>query len=219
MELIIMSLAGSLVALCLQLSESMGGGTAYAPAHISPGTGGRTGLWRGPAPLCWKTLFVLVVATLLEAFSSPAAASELQPAASLTQAPMVMRLSKDEFRLAFGITAVGCSTSGCHGAIRYRVNWRTEDGTARSDLREVDYRVLPHDARSITVDRQYFDTAEDAHTTEVLDVSVTRISCHTGAESRTLSADRTRRTQQPGRGENRSAADERSEVPEIPQQQ
>jgi len=91
MELIIMSLGGSLVALCLQLSESMGGGTAYAPAHISPGTGGRTGLWRGPAPLCWKTLFVLVVATLLEAFSSPAAASELQPAASLTQAPMVMR--------------------------------------------------------------------------------------------------------------------------------
>jgi hypothetical protein len=104
MELIIMSLGGSLIALCLQLSEFIGGGTADAPAHISPGTGGLTGLWHGPAPLCWKTLFVLVTAALLEAFSSPAAASELQPAASLTQAsnmegvsPAALRKSAPRF--------------------------------------------------------------------------------------------------------------------------
>jgi hypothetical protein len=66
MELIIMSLAGSLVALCLQLSEFVGGGTADVPVQTSPGAGGRAGLWRGPAPLCWKTLFVLVAARSLQ---------------------------------------------------------------------------------------------------------------------------------------------------------
>jgi hypothetical protein len=90
MELIIMSLAGSLVALCLQLSELVGGGTAYAPADTSPGPGGRADVWQGPAPLCWRTLFVLVAARLLEAFSPPGDGSEPRPAASRIQVPLVM---------------------------------------------------------------------------------------------------------------------------------
>jgi hypothetical protein len=96
---------------------------------------------------------------------------------SLTQAPLVMRLSKDEFRIAFGIHAGRTAANGCIGVIRYSVEWRTEDGTTRSETRRVNYTVLPRTSRSITVDRQYFDTGEGQHTTEVVRVSVDRISC------------------------------------------
>jgi len=97
--------------------------------------------------------------------------------ATLTQDPLVIRLNKDEFRIAFGLNAVGCEASGCNGVIRYRVHWKTEDGAAISELKQVSYSVLPHSARTITVDRQYFDTAEGAHTTEVVKVAVERITC------------------------------------------
>lgn len=109
------------------------------------------------------------------------------PAVSLTQSPLVMRMGKDEFRIAFGIKSVGCAPNGCHGVIRYRVNWKAEDGTISGGIREVGYRVLPHTAQSITVDRQYFDTAEGAHTTDVVEVTVARITCHEGTEDRALS--------------------------------
>jgi hypothetical protein len=98
-----------------------------------------------------------------------------------------MRMGKDEFRIAFGIKGAGCAPNGCHGVIRYRVNWKAEDGTTSWGIREVGYRVLPHTARSITVDRQYFDTAEAAHTTDVVEVTVDRITCHEGTEDRALS--------------------------------
>jgi hypothetical protein len=106
----------------------------------------------------------------------------VEPVAVLTHDPLVMRLGKDEFRIAFGLQGVGCARAGCHGRVRYRVNWKTEDGSNHRETREVGYVVVPNSARTITVDRQYFDTSEAAHTTEVVQVLVTQISCLGGAE-------------------------------------
>jgi hypothetical protein len=114
---------------------------------------------------------------------SVTAASE--PRVSLTQSPLVMRLSKDEFRIAFGINGERCSARGCHGMIRYRVHWKTEDGVTRSEVKLVDYSVFARTGRSIVVDRQYFDTAEGQHRTEVVAVSVDLITCHDGAPAQT----------------------------------
>lgn len=102
---------------------------------------------------------------------------------SLVGPPLVMRLNNDEFRIAFGIDGKQCMPSGCSGSIHYRVHWRTADGTARSDARRVSYQVSPHSGRTIAVDRQYLDTAEGAHTTDVLGVSVDRITCRDGGET------------------------------------
>lgn len=103
--------------------------------------------------------------------------------ASLIQDPLIMRLSKDEFRIAFGINAQGCASNGCSGVIHYRVKWKTEDGTVMSEFRRVVYNVLPHSSRTMTVDRQYFDTAEGAHTTDVVKVTVDTITCLDGVYS------------------------------------
>ncbi len=103
---------------------------------------------------------------------------------SLAQAPLVMRLSKDEFRIAFGLDAGRRAAGGCSGVIRYRVDWRTEDGTTRSESRRVNYTVAPRSSRSITVDRQYFDTGEGQHTTEIVRVSVDRITCLDAGDAR-----------------------------------
>jgi hypothetical protein len=111
-----------------------------------------------------------------------ASAAPAAHGATLTHAPLVMRLSKDEFRIAFGVAAPDC-TAGCSGVIRYRVNWKTEDGAVISEFKRVGYRVSPHAGRTITVDRQYFDTAEGAHTTEVVSVHVSHISCTRGGSS------------------------------------
>jgi hypothetical protein len=102
---------------------------------------------------------------------------------SLTQDPVVMRLHKDEFRIAFGINTEHCAQNGCNGVIRYRVDWKTEDGTSRTEVKQVNYNVSPRQNRVITVDRQYFDTAEGAHTTDIVKVSVDRITCLDGADS------------------------------------
>jgi hypothetical protein len=111
-----------------------------------------------------------------------AASASFGRSASLSQSPLVMRLSKDEFRIAFGLAAAGCASNGCNGVIRYRVDWKTDDGTVRSELRRVSYSVLPHYTRAITVDRQYFDTAEGAHTTAIVKVSVGSITCLEGVQ-------------------------------------
>ena len=105
------------------------------------------------------------------------------PEASLTQAPLVMRVDKDEFRIAFGIDGQGCGQNGCTGSIHYRVEWKTPQGAKRSEIKQVGYTVSPLASRTIAVDRQYFDTAEGAHTTEVLKVSVDRITCRGGVTS------------------------------------
>jgi hypothetical protein len=102
---------------------------------------------------------------------------------SLTQAPLVMRVDKDEFRIAFAIDGQACGQNGCTGSIRYRVEWQTAQGAKRSEIKQVGYTVSPLVGRTIAVDRQYFDTAEGAHTTEVLKVSVDRITCHDGIDA------------------------------------
>jgi len=116
------------------------------------------------------------------AFSAGAAPrSELS--VSLTQDPLVMRLNKDEFRIAFGINGERCGENGCSGMIRYRVDWKTADGATRSEIKHVSYSVSPRTRRTITVDRQYFDTAEGRNTTDVVKVHIDAITCTAGAGS------------------------------------
>jgi hypothetical protein len=68
--------------------------------------------------------------------------------------------------------------------IRYRVDWMTADGTTRSEIKRVGYSVAPLARRTIAVDRQYFDTAEGRHTTDVVKVSVDTITCRDGVDER-----------------------------------
>jgi hypothetical protein len=103
---------------------------------------------------------------------------------SLTQDPLVMRLNKDEFRIAFGINGEHCGANGCSGTVHYRVDWRTPDGALRSEIRHVDYTVAPNAGRTIAVGREYLDTAEGQHTTEVVKVSVDAITCNDGGGAR-----------------------------------
>jgi hypothetical protein len=131
----------------------------------------------------FKTTLLLVIG--LVTLGAAGISSAAKRAVTLTQDPLVMRLSKDEFRIAFGINADRGAPNGCNGVIRYRVDWKTEDGTTRSEVRLVNYTVSPHATRALTVDRQYFDTAEGQHTTDVLKVSVDRITCLDSGESRT----------------------------------
>ncbi len=123
----------------------------------------------------------------LMAFSaiSAGAASSAERAVSLTDDPIVMRLNKNEFRIAFGINGERCAQSGCTGLIRYRVDWKTDGGIARSEIKHVDYVVLPRTGRTIAVDRQYFDTAEGQHTTDIVKVSVDTITCVDGVAAPT----------------------------------
>ncbi|MGB6307810.1 MAG: hypothetical protein WBF89_08450 [Steroidobacteraceae bacterium] len=128
----------------------------------------------------------IISLTLLAALASSAAAVASPPAersVSLTQDPLVMRLNKDEFRIAFGINGERCGANGCSGMIRYRVDWKTADGTTRSEVKRVGYSVSPHAPRTIAVDRQYFDTAEGRHETDVVKVRVDGITCLDGAGS------------------------------------
>jgi hypothetical protein len=50
--------------------------------------------------------------------------------------------------------------------------------------------VAPRTHRTIAVDRQYFDTAEGQHTTDVVKVSVDAITCRDGAGERTAEIQR-----------------------------
>ena len=109
------------------------------------------------------------------------AAAPTKSLVSLTQAPLVIRLSNDEFRVAFGVKGERCFPTGCGGWIRYRVVWRAENGLTRSEIRRVNYFIFPNSRRSITVDRQYFDTAEGEHTTQVVSVNVELITCQRDA--------------------------------------
>lgn len=128
-----------------------------------------------------KTISLSLVT--LVALGAANAASAGEHSVSLTHEPVVMRLNKDEFRIAFGLNGERCAQSGCSGQIRYRVNWKTADGLARSEVKHVNYTVLPHAGRTIAVDRQYFDTAEGQHTTDVVKVSVDSITCVDGIEA------------------------------------
>ena len=122
----------------------------------------------------------LVAMMALSAAAGAAPASK--HSVSLTQDPLIMRLDKDEFRIAFGINGERCGANGCNGMIRYRVQWKTADGATRSEIKHVSYTVSPRVRRTIAVDRQYFDTAEGQHTTDVVKVSIDAITCHDGAD-------------------------------------
>jgi hypothetical protein len=127
-----------------------------------------------------KLISLSFVATLtLSAAAGATPAALGAPAArsvSLSQDPLVMRLNKDEFRIAFGINGEGCGANGCSGMIHYRVKWKTADGTTRTESKHLSYSVSPSASRTIAVDRQYFDTAEGKHTTDVVKVSIDAIS-------------------------------------------
>jgi hypothetical protein len=131
-----------------------------------------------------KTFWMTASIAALPALSVGATTTPSAGAVSLSQAPVVMRLNKDEFRIAFGINADRCAATanGCNGVIRYRVDWKTEDGVVRSENKRVSYTVVPQSSHSLTVDRQYFDTAEGAHTTDVVKVTVDAITCVEGTD-------------------------------------
>lgn len=122
----------------------------------------------------------LPLLAVLAMSTAAGAAPRSQRSVSLTQEPLIMRLNKDEFRIAFAINGDRCGANGCSGEIRYRVDWKTADGTTRSEIKRVAYSVSPLAPRTIAVDRQYFDTAEGRHTTDVVKVRVDAITCRDG---------------------------------------
>ena len=60
---------------------------------------------------------VALAALSAGAYAAPESARSI----SLTQDPLVMRVNKNEFRIAFGINGERCGANGCSGMIRYRV--------------------------------------------------------------------------------------------------
>ncbi len=132
-----------------------------------------------------KTISLMAMMTLSAGAGAGTAAPASKHSVSLTQDPLVMRLNKDEFRIAFGINGERCGANGCSGMIQYRVEWKTADGATRSEIKRVSYTVPPRARRTIAVDRQYFDTAEGQHTTDVVKVSIAAITCLDGADERT----------------------------------
>jgi hypothetical protein len=127
-----------------------------------------------------KTCLLLITIVAMNARAAAPAAHSV----SLTQEPLVMRLNNDEFRIAFGINGEQCAPNGCNGSIRYRVEWKTTDGMTRSEIKQVNYTVSPDAGHTIAVDRQYFDTAEGEHTTDIIGVHVDMITCRHGVASR-----------------------------------
>ena len=121
-----------------------------------------------------RSMFLMIA---VAAGAAPVAfAATPESAVLLTGDPVVMRISKDEFRIVFGIEGRSCMPQGCNGSVRYRVNWKASDGTARSERKVVNYTVPPDAARTIAVDRQYLDTAEGAHTVDIVNVKVDTIT-------------------------------------------
>lgn len=127
------------------------------------------------------SIFAATVSSIAWPGLGNAAGAATARSARVTQAPFVMRLGTDEFRIAFGIDAKGCVSNGCNGVIRYKVAWTTGGDTVTSEIRRVHYSMVPGYTRTITVDRQYFDTAEGAHTTVLVNVTVQSITCEDGA--------------------------------------
>jgi len=112
------------------------------------------------------------------AFAAPATCG-----VSLTQDPLVMRVGKDEFRIAFGLDAASCRENGCSGSIRYDTTWQTDDGQQSIERKTVAFEIPAGAERSLSVDRHYFDTAEAQHTTQIVGVAVDQISCDSAERS------------------------------------
>src|SRR5512147_2381366 len=79
------------------------------------------------------------------AFAAPAACS-----VSLTQDPLVMRLGKDELRIAFGLDAAACRDNGCSGSISYNATWQTDDGRQSTERKTVAFDIPAGAERSLS---------------------------------------------------------------------
>jgi hypothetical protein len=123
-------------------------------------------------------LLALSVLPLGSAIAAPATCG-----VSLTQDPLVMRIGKDEFRIAFGLDAATCRDNGCSGSISYNATWQTDDGQQSTERKTVAFDIPAGAERSLSVDRHYFDTAEAQHTTQVVGVAVDQISCDSSDRS------------------------------------
>ena len=123
-----------------------------------------------------KTLFaVLMLALPLgEAFAATPATT---CAVTVAKDPVIIRMDKDEFRIAFGVSGERCQESGCSGVIRYKAAWRTENGEQSVDTKLLSYDIPNGASNSIAVDRHYFDTSEGKHTTDLVQVTVDDVSC------------------------------------------
>jgi hypothetical protein len=133
--------------------------------------------------------------------ASAGSAATRKSTVSLTQEPLVMRLDKDEFRIAFGVNAEQCGANGCDGVISYRVDWKDADGTIRSEQKQVNYAAPPGANRTIAVDHQYLAGARGEHEIQIVKVSVNEVSClvtpRVESASRAAQASRGRSTQHP----------------------
>jgi hypothetical protein len=123
-------------------------------------------------------MFALAAVPAAGAYAAPGTCS-----VNLTQDPLVMRIGKDEFRIAFGLDAAACKDSGCSGSISYDTTWETEDGQRSTERKTVAFNIPDGAERSLSVDRSYFDTAEAQHTTKVVKVDVSQIRCDSGAQT------------------------------------
>lgn len=121
----------------------------------------------------FSVLALLIAALPFNGFAtSPAACS-----VTLTEDPLVMRIGKDEFRIAFGVNGEKCVSSGCFGSIEYRATWQTANGDTKVERKQLGYSIPGGASRSIAVDRHYFDTAEGKQTTSIVSVNVDQVSC------------------------------------------
>jgi hypothetical protein len=121
----------------------------------------------------------ILTGLILALAAGNAVATEATCAVNVTNDPVVIRMDKDEFRIAFGVAGDACEKQGCSGVIRYRAAWRTEDGAESTDNKVLSYEIPSGSKRSIAVDRHYFDTSEGRHTTDLVDVAIDDVSCAT----------------------------------------
>ena len=119
--------------------------------------------------------FALLALALLNTTSVFAASQSCS--VGMSQEPVVIRVGKDEFRIAFGLNGEQCATAGCNGTIAYSAAWKTDDGLARSEQKHLNFTIPDGAKRSLVVDRHYFDTSEGKHTTDVTTVKVDSVTC------------------------------------------
>ncbi len=123
-----------------------------------------------------KLNIICLVTAMAASGYGAALAAPPKAAVLLTGDPVVTRLNNDEFQIVFGIEGKSCAPHGCSGSVRYWVDWKAPDGTARSEHREVSYIVSPAAARTIAVDRRYLDTAGGAHSIDAVKVRIDTIT-------------------------------------------
>lgn len=120
----------------------------------------------------------MLVLALLAAMPWTGAFAQGSCKVGLTQAPLVMRIGSDEFRIAFGLDGSQCLPGGCQGEIKYKATWRGQDGAHTTEQKSVHFDIPSGAPRSLTTDRGYFDNGEARQKTEIVAVDVGKISCN-----------------------------------------